>query len=71
VRRTRVSKIGFKPHSLAEHGFEGAILCDVELGLAAADLVLPLVAGKQQGAFAGFLLYCLNMAPADAAHPQR
>src|SRR5262245_58258474 len=59
------------PHGLAEHGFEGAVLCDVELGLAAADLVLPLVAGNQYGAFAGFLLYYLNMAPADAPHPQR
>ena len=58
------------PHRLAEHGFEGAILCDFEFGLAAADLVLPLLAGKQHGAFAGFLLNGLNMAAADAPHPQ-
>src|SRR5262249_29184876 len=57
------------PHLLAEHGSEGGVLRDVEVGLSAADLVLP--AGKYCGAFAAFLLDGLNVAAADAPHSQR
>ena len=34
------------PHGLVEHGSERRVLGDIEFGLPAADLVLPLVAGK-------------------------
>src|SRR5262249_13886451 len=47
------------------------VLRDVEVGLPAADLVLPFVAGKYCGAFATFLLDGLNVAAADAPHSQR
>jgi len=44
---------------------------DVEVGLPAADRVLPFVAGKYRGAFAAFLLDGLNVTTAYAPYSQR
>ena len=59
------------PHLLAEYRSERGVLRDVEVGLPAADLVLPFIAGKYCGAFAAFPLDGLNVAAADAPHSQR